>query len=511
MALAVWGLFPIVLLGLHALHAHDRLTGADGLIGWDGVLGADQLQYLAWARDAGTHGLISDLFSLAPSAHVYLQPVFLVTGALWRLGLSLQLAYLLWKPVAVIVLFGATLAWAQRMFPKQAAARAAVIALALFLSTPLSALVSWASLGSGPFRFQMYLVGNELLPADKLWGYVPSALGLAMMPIVLLALERALALARPPGPLALASLAALLASWFHPWQGVTLLLILAGLAVWQRLQGWRTFALPAIGAGLPLLYYFVLSHSDSAWQLASQNEKVSRLPLLVLLAGLGPLALVACAGVRRPGAALSERALLLWAPACLVTYFTVNDFAPHALQGLSLPFAVLAVRGFGRFRLPPALGALAVAAVTLPGLAYDARLFVNVARRALPQYYLTSSDAQALDWVQAHGPAGGVLAPTPFAAVVPSQTGRAVWVGHGFWSPDYEANARTADQLFKGRMRPAGARAFALRTGAALVVSDCTYPRNLSRALAPLLSSVHTFGCAHVYVLRAAGGRSRSR
>lgn len=79
-ALAAWGLFPLVLLLAHTINAHAHFTGADGLIGADGVLGADQLQYLAWARDAGAHGLASDLFSLAPSGHVYLQPLFAISG-----------------------------------------------------------------------------------------------------------------------------------------------------------------------------------------------------------------------------------------------------------------------------------------------------------------------------------------------------------------------------------------------------------------------------------------------
>jgi hypothetical protein len=520
-SLAAWGLFPLVLLLAHALHAHARFTGVDGLIGADGVLGADQLQYLAWARDAGTHGLASDLFSLARSGHVYLQPLFEITGALWRLGLSLPLAYLLWKPVAVIALFAGTLAWARRMFGDQPAARAAVVALSLFLYTPLAALVSWASLGSGPFRFQMYLLGYELLPANKLWGYAPSAIALALMPVTLLAIERALAptlaVAGAPerasapitggtgstrGPVALACLAALLASWLHPWQGVTLLVIFAGLAAWQRLRGSRTLVLPAIAAALPLVYYHVLSSSDPAWRVAGQNEVVARLPPLVLLAGLGPLALIAAVGFRRPGGVMIERALLLWIAGCFVTYFAVDSFAPHALQGLSLPFAVLAVRGWRRLRLPAVLGVLAIAVVTLPGLAYDARKFVNVASSSTPQYYLTSSDARALDWVTTQAPPGGVLAPTPFAAVVPAQTGRAVWVGNGYWSRDYFVRAHTADALFGGRMRPAHARAFVLATGAALLVSDCRHRTNLTRDLRRVLSAVHRFGCARVYVVK---------
>jgi len=514
-ALAAWGLFPLVLLLAHAVHAHARFTGADGLIGADGVLGADQLQYLAWARDAGSHGLASDLFSLAPSGHVYLQPLFEITGALWRLGLSLPLAYLLWKPVAVIALFAGTLAWARRMFGDQPRARAAVVVLSLFLYTPLTALVSWAGLGAGPFRFQMYLLGYELLPANKLWGYAPSAIALALMPVTLLATERALAprlavdgaperesAGSTRGPVALACLAALLASWLHPWQGVTLLVTFAGLAAWQRLRGWRTLVLPAIAAALPLVYYHLLSRSDPAWRVAAQNEVVARLPPLVLLAGLGPLALIAAAGVRRPGGVLIERALLLWIAGCFVTYFTVDSFAPHALQGLSLPFAVLAVRGWRRLHLPAALGVLAIAAVTLPGLAYDARKFVNVASSSAPQYYLTRSDARALDWVTTAAPPGGVLAPTPFAAVVPAQTGRAVWVGNGYWSRDYFARARAADALFGGRMRPARARAFVLATGAALLVSDCRHRTNLTRDLRRVLTAVHRFGCARVYVVK---------
>ena len=242
--LAAWALFPLVLLLVHAGQLHARFTGADGLIGADGVLGADQLQYLAWARDASAHGgLASDLFSFSQGGHVYLQPLFAITGALYRLGLSLPLAYLLWKPVAILALCLAAVAWARRFFGDQLAARAAVVTISLFLCTPLAALFSWTQWASGSFRFSLYLLGDELLAADKLWGYVPSAIGLALVPVALLATERALdpdlgprAVAvharRPPcavRPLILAALAALVASWLHPWQGITLVLIFAGL------------------------------------------------------------------------------------------------------------------------------------------------------------------------------------------------------------------------------------------------------------------------------------------
>ncbi len=515
-ALIAWAFFPVVLLVLHAGQIHARYTGADGLIGADGVLGADQLQYLAWARDAGAHGLASDLFTLAPSGHVYLEPLFTITGALHSLGLSLQLAYLLWKPIAAVAMFLAAVAWARRAFAGRVAARAAVVALALFMYLPLTALFSWTGSGAGPFRFQMYLLADELLGANKLWGYVPSALGLALVPVALLALERAIDPARggrrpahgpgaagvKPGPLVTAALACALASLLHPWQGVTLIVIFAALAAWRRCD-LVALSVPAIGAALPLGYYYLLSHTDPAWKLASHYEVIPRLPALVLIAGLSPLALVAALGLRRPRDQVFEQVLLLWIIGSFVTYFVNDAFAPHALQGLSFPLAVLVVRGWRRLRLAPVLGAVAVAVMTIPGLAFDARKFANTARNSkLVQYYLPRDDAQALDWVSAHAPPGGVLAPTPFAIVVPSQTGRNVWVGHGYWSRDYQARARQVDALFRGHVRPAAAaRSFVRDTGATILISDCAHHADLTRPLRPLLASVHRFGCARVYVL----------
>ena len=519
--LTAWALFPLVLLLVHAGQVNARFTGADGLIGADGVLGADQLQYLAWARDASTHsGLASDLFSFSQGGRVYLQPMFAITGALYRLGLSLPLAYLLWKPVGILALGLAAVAWARRFFGDQLSARAAVVTISLFLCTPLAALYSWTQWGSGSFRFSLYLLGDELLAADKLWGYVPSALGLALVPVALLATERALNPERTSagvglrarrrtvarGPLLIAALAALMASWLHPWQGIALGIIYVGLAVLRRLRNWAALAIPAVGAGLPLLYYYLLSHDDSAWQLASHYEVISRLPAIVLLAGFGPLALVGAFGVRRPDGELIEQALLLWIGGSVITYFANNAFAPHALQGLSLPLAVLAVRGWQRLRLPAVLGVAAVALITIPGLVYNARKFARTANSTkLVQYYLPQSDAQALDWVAGHAPAGGVLAPTPFAAVVPSQTGRPVWAGHGYWSRDYPVQAHQANRLFGGHMPEAAARAFVASTGATVLVSDCRHQADLSRKLGSAVRAVHQFGCARVYVMGTAG------
>jgi hypothetical protein len=501
-ALVAWGLFPLVLLLLHASSTHTRLTGADGLIGADGELGGDQLQYLAWIRDASVHGLAADLFRLTDIRRVYLQPMFTISGGLYRLGLPLSVAYLVFKPVAIVVLGGGALAWARRMFGDQAGPRAATVALSLFLATPVAAFFGWTHSGTGGLGFPLALLGNELHGADKLWGYAPSAIALGLMPIALLATERALDGRSTPGrAAATAGAAALIASWLHPWQGVTLILILIGIGLLRRGRGWMTLALVAVAAGLPLLYYDVLSHTDPAWSLASAYEATRRAPAITLIAGFGPLALLAAPGLRRPRGVMIEQALLLWIAASFVNYFLNDSFPPHAYQGLAFPFSVLAVRGFARLRLPAVLGWIAVGLLTIPGMVLDARKVTRTYDRSLVQYYLPHDDVAALRWVSHRAPPGGILAPIPFASVIPSQTGRAVWVGNGYWSRDYTERAKQAKRLFTGHMSAAASQSFAAGTGARVLVSDCTHRADLDRKLGPMLMATHRFGCARVYVL----------
>ena len=508
LTLAAWAFFPVVLLVAHASAIHASWTGADGLIGADGVLGADQLQYLAWARSIADHGLAADLFTLGRSGHVYLEPASGFAGGLAALGGGLITGYLIVKAIAVLVLAGGAAAWCRRLLPGRPGGQLAAVALALFTVTPATALVNWLQLGSARFRFDVYLAGDELLAATKLWGYVPAALSVGLMCIALLGLEHAV---RGPrrAALSLAAATALLCAWLHPWQGITLGLIVIGLSVLRRRRAEAgALTLMLVAVALPLAYYGLLEHGDAAWRMAAHNEQGPRLPATVLLACLGPLVVLALAGLRRVRAddPVAEQALILWVPAGLATYWINGAFATHAFEGLMVPLAVLLVRGATRMRLPGPLGWLCVLALTVPGLAYDARKFVRTSRSGLVQYALPRPDVDALRWIADHAPPGGVLAPAPFAAVVPSQTGRAVWVGHGDWSPHYPVRARQVDRLFAGQLgSPASARAFVRATGARLLIADCDHVHGepaLTRALGPLIAQVHRFGCARVDVLR---------
>lgn len=511
--LAVWGLAPLVVLAVHAVRFDERLTGADGIVA------GDQLQYLAWVTDAGRHLLAGNLFTLPPGARVYAHPLFTLSGVLRWLGLPLVVAYWVWKPVAVLGLFAGAYAWARRLLGTDRGTSGAALVLSLFLFTPLAGLAAWSSGAFGSAHDGLLAVAAEMFPAGGLWGYLPTALAIGLTPLVLLAVERHLdrdrrtpsprALEpRPrPGPsqlhpLALAAGGGLVISWLHPWQGIVLSLLLIALGVGGGARLRRAVLAPLLASVAPLGYYLLLGRLDASWRLASRNDVVPHPPLLALLLAVLPLAPIALAGLRRPGPTLSERALILWLAAIAVCYAALGTYPSHALEGASLPLAVLLVRGWRALRCPAAIGLVAIALCTLPGMAYLVKSFFDVERGASQQYYLTAAEARALDWVARDAPPGGVLARTIFAVGVPAQTDRAVWAGHEFWTRDYPARSSAVDALLGGRLGAGQAQALVALSRARLIVVDCGVSTNLEPLLAPLLRAVHRFGCATVYVVR---------
>jgi hypothetical protein len=511
--LALWGVGPLALMIVHSVRAGVPLSGADG------PLAPDVLQYLAWVRDAASHGLAADLFDLGPQTHVWVHPMFTLSGLAVRLGAGVIAAYLAWTPVAIGALFAAALLWARELVGP-GSGRLAALALALFLNNPLRAFVDANAAALGHFKSQLVQATSEPFAAGLLWGYLPSVIAIALMPLCLVAAARALRPGRvvrerpAPLPLALAALAALLAAWLHPWQGVVLILILVGAWAWARRRREVWLAVPVAAAVAPLAYYAALGHYDAAWH--SSQDVTAHFPHLsagVLLLALGPLLIAAAAGLRRSPDGLLERALVLWIPAALLGYF-VLPFPAHALEGISFPLAVLIVRGWQRLAACPrgvpatplALAAVAlILIVTLPGMLVDARDFRNLARASSQSFYLRPDERRALDYVAAAAPAGGVVAPLPLATSVPARTGRAVWVGHSYWTPDFDRRALAVRALFAAGLQPGLARELAasLRArGARLLISDCAHRVDLAAALGSGVSGVHRFGCAVVYVLR---------
>jgi hypothetical protein len=391
----------------------------------------------------------------------------------------------------------------KRLLPGRTGAQAAAAVLALFSFSPLSAIVLWGELGSSTARSHIYTSAGELFAAGELWGYAQTAIAIGLMPAVVLLVETALR-GKPAVTLAWATAAGAVVSWLHPWQGVTLALVLGGLAAWPGQSHRRRLLtlVPVVGLAAPLGFYALLAHYDVAWELASRQNQVGHPPVYALVLALAPLALPAAFGLRRPGEDVAERALLLWIAGSLVALAALKAFPPHFLAGMSFPLSVLAVRGAGRIRAPGALAAGAIAVGTLPGMAYVAREFHRVYELPVQQLYLVRDEADALAYVRHGAPPGGVLASPRLATSVPSQTGRAVWEGHPSWTPDYEARVRAAQELFTGAPAPGPARELVGTSGARVLVAGCGTRADLRPLLGPLVARTRRFGCATVYELR---------
>jgi hypothetical protein len=483
--------------------------------GTDGPYVGDQLQYLAWIRETARHVLISNPFRVEPTTASFLHPGLALSGAFTHVGLSPSLAYLVWKPVAVVALFVAARAYVRGLLDTALERRAALV-LALFYLSPASLVADtlhWKQLVA------IQAIVFEMWPGLYLWGYPFTAIAVAALAGTLLAYgrDRDEGRIRPWAPLL-----GFTCAWLQPWQGATVVVIILLAEVVLRLRGHRVApTLPAIAVAattIPLVYYSLLGRFDSTWKIAGQANRVPLWPTWTLAVALAPLALPALLAYRRPAATFQQLALLTWPVAALGVYFLigvshVGTYPLHALQGLSIPFAVLAVAGVRTLRpqLPATLGAVAVvmlvALLTLPAIVRQ----LNQSRTtgddgpaffAKAPFFITHGEHDALHYIQRSSRSGAVLAPVSLGETVPAETGRRTWVGLLSWTPNYTQRVALADRLFSGRLQPDAARAFVQSTGATFLVSDCQHRTDLSAALRPILVLVKRFECATLYIVR---------
>lgn len=491
----------VILVNLHYA-THGRVW-----TGIDGEFPTDQMQFLAWIKDASHHVLSSDLFVLRPTGHVYLQPMFALSGGLVALGVPPWAALLAWKPVAILAVFFAIWAWCRRLLAGRWEVRAALV-LALF------------GVGGGA-------LGDEWLPFMT-WGYPHAVLAVAALIAALLAYDGA---RREQRLSVIAPLAGFLASWVHPWQGEVLVVILAIAELARLKESLRVglvrslrLAVLTVGAtAVPLVYYALLGRIDLAWRLG-QNALLQSWSFGHILLPLIPLVVLAApVYLRRPRGFL-QTAAMAWPVAALLVYgLNEAGFAgapQHAWVGIAVPLAVLAVQAARSVWLPllrrvpvprgdrsrrvleGVLVTLAVAALTIPGTAITMKSVPPLLKPSTDnQNLLTTSEQRALHFLANDPEPGGVLTSPYLGDAVPGETGRRVYSSDDWrWSqPHPFARATAARQLIYGKLSPAAAQKFVLSTGARFVLVNCRSHTNLEPALRPIISSVHRFGCASLY------------
>jgi hypothetical protein len=500
---SVW----VLALDLWQVIAHGRVW-----TGTDGSFIVDQMQYLAWIVSASRHVLIANLFVLHRTPADYFQPAIAISGALTALGLPPTLALLLWKPVAVVSLFGAVRAYAHRGLGRSTRAqRLAMITLALFFG-------SFTVLAG-----QLSVIG-DVFPAFLTWGYPFALMAVAAAIFALLAYDRARAAAKFGwAPALLAGLAGSL----HPWQAELLILIVLGAElsdlrgvratgvqprVLLRSVRLRLAAATLVGAVLPLLYYVALGKLDISWQLARLASKHS-FPVLTIAVAIGPLLLVALLGYRGAAAGFLGRATRIWPAAAFVIYMlsstTLGATPLHAFDGITVPLALLAVAGWrglrwGRGRSRRALGAALVVLGTLPATVYElASERTFVAPTSGNANFITRDESRALAFLRRDRQRGGVMTRFYLGAVVPARTGRPTYVGDCIWSqPSCSPRAIDVQSLLDDALPTVAARLLVASSHARFVLADCQAHAGLTQELGPLIASVHRFGCATVYLVR---------
>ena len=502
--LAVFGAVSMWVVGLDVFHAvRDGLTWT----GTDGYYIVDQMQYLSWIQSAAHHGLISNLFVLRSTPSDYFQPAIIISGVVAAAGVPSWLALLLWKPVAVVTLFLAMRAVVNRAFTVTMHRRAA-LALGLLFG---SFTVIFGALG---------IVG-DMMPTWLSWGYPFGLMSVALITFALVRYDRMRVAGRPDW---ICGLLGALASALHPWQGETLILLILfaelirwrDLVLWWRTAQWRRLALPVLTLALtllPLLYYLLLGHLDLSWKLARVQSKHA-FPWTAIAIGIGPLAIPALLGYRGRAESMLELLLRVWGPVAILIYvFSATGLSAtplHAFDGITVPLAVLAVKGVTRtsLRTLPRARLVAIGVIALgiiPANAYalaTAHEFVDPAGGNAN--FITHDEHAALRYLAKSPIPGGVLTQFYLGEAVPGATGRRTFVGNCLWSePNCMPRATAADALFRGQDTQAQAQQLVRESGARFLLASCAPHANLARRLGELVVSTTHFGCATVYELEA--------
>ncbi len=511
-------------LPLGLLLWRDLVTGWIWIGSDAGAAVQDQWQYVSFIREAAEHVLVSNHYRAEPGELSYLHPGAVLSAVLVKVGVAPKVAYLLWKPLAVLALFTAVAAYVRRLVPA-GTQRWVALVLALLYLPPVTMIfgenVDWT------------VTSGELWPIDMLWGYYYSALGVAGMVAALLLYERDRASGRiTVWPL----LVALFAAWLQPWSGALTIGVAVGAEAWIEVlrrrspnaaaglapgggrSPLRVLAPLVVAAGAPLAYYTVLGRVDPSWRIDNGVDSFLAPPWPALLITIAPLALPALLAYRSRPATFQEAAVRVWPPVALALYWVLANplagrYAAHAFRALSIPLAVLAVVGLAGLRLPRSR-VVVIAAVlwigfsVVPGTVDRLDEFRQRASANRLPYFLDRGERDALDYLDRNPTPGSVLAPVAMGQLIPAETGRRTNVGNIFWTPDFLRRRLFTDIFFRGRLDAAASQGVVRESGSRFLLSGCDHYADLSRLLAPQLRSVRRFGCATVYEIKPSALRS---
>jgi hypothetical protein len=284
-----------------------------------------------------------------------------------------------------------------------------------------------------------------------------------------------------------AGAAALLLSNIHTYDVFPLLLALGAWALWQ----WRStptadnmpqsgstpaarwLFLPCvfIGAILPVAYQLFVFRGSEEFRVKALTVTAAP-PIWDIFISYGPLLLPALLGAGLAWREARARLPILWVLATLLLIYAPVSFARKMIEGVHLPLCFLAAIGIVAIvtKLPTRpLRALVTSGVLLL-LSLSSFQFVawtlgnaqdNNASRAgvlMPPLYLSSGDAQALQFLQSQ-PRGKVVLSLPFIGnYVPRESGQTAFIGHWAETLHFQNKLGEVLKFYSGKMSAGEAR-----------------------------------------------------
>lgn len=234
----------------------------------------------------------------------------------------------------------------------------------------------------------------------------------------------------------------------------------------QRRLPWRTLCM--LGAPfLPLLpfiyYYFIVATRDPQWATyANETHVIAPPPPLGLLLGLGLLAVLALAGLRRWLRDRQEKLVLIWLISNLLAlYVPLVLYRGRFTLGLIVPVATLAAYGWETTVFPwliqksptlrPASLHRSIIWITIPSTMLSWLFFWQALslNKGFPNY-LSSADVEAAHWLATNtNPAQDlILAYYPLGNFLPAVADTPVFLGQFFWTPDFSGKLRQIEQFW---------------------------------------------------------------
>jgi hypothetical protein len=216
---------------------------------------------------------------------------------------------------------------------------------------------------------------------------------------------------------------------------------------------------------------------------------------------LGPSIALAALGVRRPGRDFHERMLLLWPLAALVAYLVPTGGRFEVIAGLSVPLAVLIVRGWERLKVPRGVTALALAAMLAGAIVPLIVEGERSIRSGEGTVWIRDGDRAAMRYMASAPGGGSVLADSHVAAATVALTGRPMWAAHANWSPDYVGRATLMNEAVAGKLTAADLQRLVAATRARFLFRDCGRSVVPVQRFGAVVTARRRFGCADVLEL----------